>query len=154
MGRCHPKQGKHMTDKQLLELALEALESCDFVYTLGNGGYQQFDRPSVDKAITAIKEALAQPTPVQEPVAWMRKWAFDGEVPATMKNNAGRWHWPTKFKLMPITENQCLMDDVPVYTTPPAQPEERNFCPRCGKRTRDLTVIHTCTPPQSKDKNS
>jgi len=31
-----------------------------------------------------------------------------------------------------------------------AQPEERNFCPRCGKRTRDLTHIHTCTPPQEK----
>lgn len=28
----------------------------------------------------------------------------------------------------------------------PAQ--ERNFCPRCGKRTPDLTTIHTCTPPQ------
>ena len=26
-----------------------------------------------------------------------------------------------------------------------AQQEERNFCPRCGKRTKD---IHTCTPPQ------
>jgi hypothetical protein len=30
-----------------------------------------------------------------------------------------------------------------------AQPQEpRNFCPRCGKRTADLTVIHTCTPPE------
>jgi len=29
-----------------------------------------------------------------------------------------------------------------------AQPEERNFCPRCGKRTADLTTIHTCTPPK------
>jgi hypothetical protein len=28
---------------------------------------------------------------------------------------------------------------------------ERNFCPRCGKRTADLTVIHTCTPPQEKN---
>jgi len=29
-----------------------------------------------------------------------------------------------------------------------AQPvQERNFCPRCGKRTADLTTIHTCTPP-------
>lgn len=27
-------------------------------------------------------------------------------------------------------------------------PELRNFCPRCGKRTADLTVIHTCTPPR------
>ena len=24
---------------------------------------------------------------------------------------------------------------------------ERNFCPRCGKRTADPTTIHTCTPP-------
>ena len=31
-----------------------------------------------------------------------------------------------------------------------AQPEERNFCPRCGKRTADPTTIHTCTPPQEK----
>jgi hypothetical protein len=30
-----------------------------------------------------------------------------------------------------------------------AQPEqEQNFCPRCGKRTADLTTIHTCTPPR------
>jgi hypothetical protein len=28
---------------------------------------------------------------------------------------------------------------------------EWNFCPRCGKRTADLTVIHTCTPPQEKN---
>ena len=24
---------------------------------------------------------------------------------------------------------------------------EWNFCERCGKRTADLTTIHTCTPP-------
>lgn len=29
-----------------------------------------------------------------------------------------------------------------------AKPEERNFCQRCGKRTADLTTVHTCTPPQ------
>jgi hypothetical protein len=28
------------------------------------------------------------------------------------------------------------------------QSQERNFCSRCGKRTADLTTIHTCTPPQ------
>jgi hypothetical protein len=27
---------------------------------------------------------------------------------------------------------------------------EWNFCERCGKRTADLTVIHTCTPPREK----
>jgi hypothetical protein len=30
------------------------------------------------------------------------------------------------------------------------QPEERNFCQQCGKRTffSDVFSIHTCTPPQ------
>jgi hypothetical protein len=32
-----------------------------------------------------------------------------------------------------------------------AQPaQERNFCSRCGTRTKDMTTIHTCTPPQEK----
>jgi len=26
--------------------------------------------------------------------------------------------------------------------------QEQNFCSRCGKRTKDSTHIHTCTPPQ------
>jgi hypothetical protein len=43
--------------------------------------------------------------------------------------------------------------DVNLYYAPapaaPVQPaQERNFCAGCGKRTADLTVIHTCTPPQ------
>jgi len=25
---------------------------------------------------------------------------------------------------------------------------EWNYCERCGKRTKDMTTIHTCTPPQ------
>ena len=51
----------------------------------------------------------------------------------------------------PAQEPVATMKMLHTYgdTTPPAQPEqERNFCPRCGKRTKDLTVIHTCTPPQ------
>jgi hypothetical protein len=50
-----------MTKDKALDLALEALESCDVVYTFGNGGYQQFDHLSVDIAITAIKQALVEP---------------------------------------------------------------------------------------------
>jgi DNA-directed RNA polymerase subunit RPC12/RpoP len=70
------------------------------------------------KAIAAIKEALAQP--VQEPTCPECKAAVLYECVACSSNN-----YP-----------------------PAAQPEERNFCPRCGKRTPDLTTIHTCTPPQ------
>ena len=33
-----------------------------------------------------------------------------------------------------------------------AQPEERNFCPRCGKRLIGMAFaageVHTCTPPE------
>ena len=64
-----------------------------------------------------IKEALAQPE--QEPTCPECKAAVLYECVACSRNN-----YP-----------------------PAAQPEERNFCPRCGKRTADLTTIHTCTPP-------
>ena len=44
--------------------------------------------------------------------------------------------------LDPIDPLRLLVDDVIAAL---AQQEERNFCPRCGKRTND---IHTCTPPR------
>jgi hypothetical protein len=43
---------------------------------------------------------------------------------------------------------QRLQDENDELKAALAQPEERNFCPRCGKRTADLTTVHTCTPPQ------
>ena len=92
-----------MTKDEALKLALEALESVldDSPKVLDasiSGGL--YEVVQCREAITAIKEALAQP--VQEPVAWEQ------------------FH-------------EHLV--------------ERNFCPRCGKRTTDLTTIHTCTPP-------
>ena len=85
--------------KEAMKLALEALESCGAGH-ITDGGNQWYDEKLIDKAITALKEALAQPeqtevqqlialvraqqitidkleaalaqpTPVQEPVAWM-----------------------------------------------------------------------------------
>ena len=99
-----------MTKDEALKQALEALEANQPVnYCMNSNGERfpmmhedpfRFDRNT--KAITAIKEALAQPE--QQPVAWEQ------------------FH-------------EHLV--------------ERNFCPRCGKRTADLTTIHTCTPPQT-----
>ena len=40
-----------------------------------------------------------------------------------------------------------MLDAQPVPVQEPVA-RECNFCERCGKRTKDLTVIHTCTPPQ------
>ena len=89
------------------------------------------------KAIADMELALAQP--VQEPLEYWN--AVEGWV----KIDEVRKHFDsvgcgTIYK----TAGE---DRVPVYTAPP-QPEERNFCPRCGKRTKD---IHTCTPPQEKN---
>jgi hypothetical protein len=95
---------------------------------------------------------------LQEPVAWMHTMidVVIGHRPADLNRHPERWK--------------------PLYTTPPlpAQDEsdlltiayqsgyhdgkkaalagrEWNFCERCGKRTRDMTTIHTCTPPQEKN---
>jgi hypothetical protein len=57
-----------MTKDEALKMALEALESCDQVYG-SEGSYQYFSQAKVDKAITAIKQALA--APVQKMVANM-----------------------------------------------------------------------------------
>ena len=45
--------------------------------------------------------ANIKPAQQKEPVAWMRRWAFDGEVPATSKNDTGRWHWRSGQKQKP-----------------------------------------------------
>ena len=88
-------------------------------------------------AADALNEALAQPA--QEPVAqWQKRhhlWT-EGAWENSEEHDAKQWRDKAQG-----WEIRAL------YTTP--QPTEpRNFCPRCGKRTADLTVIHTCTPPE------
>lgn len=43
----------------------------------------------------------------------------------------------TRYGYVPKVHPSEYMDEQPAL--------ERNFCERCGKRTKD---IHTCTPPQ------
>ena len=83
-----------MTKDEALKLGLEALEG--FIPYLPLKDEAQCNR--YDKAITAIKEALAQPE--QEPVAWI------STGPARMI------HW--------TADKPAYGDDwVPLYTTPP-----------------------------------
>ena len=46
------------------------------------------------------------------------------------------------------SDSELMLNAITAIRVALAQPEERNFCPRCGKRTADPTTIHTCTPPQ------
>lgn len=61
----------------------------------------------------------------QEPVAWMRRWAFDKETPKKVKNNGGRLVWQLKHKLLPVTEHKCMEDDVPLVARPASDEVER-----------------------------
>ena len=51
----------------------------------------------------------------RKPDAWARKWHIDGEKPAKVKKENGRWAWPGKFKFLPVTAGQCMADDVALY---------------------------------------
>ena len=93
-----------MTKDEVLKLALEALEADPLEMVADVDGHMVFLK---DKAITAIKEALAQPK--QEPLAWI------STGPARMI------HW--------TADKPAYGDDwVPLYTTPP-----QRTCEGCGK---------------------
>ena len=82
-----------MTKDEALKLALETLECLKRDFDA-----DQFEWGIADEAITAIKEALAQPK--QEPLAWI------STGPARM------FHW--------TADKPAYGDDwVPLYTTPP-----------------------------------
>ena len=94
----------------------------------------------LEDKLSAIKQAIAE-LESQEPFAWAE---FDGEG---------------GYRLMLYENNETYAEDwnktnpnhigwvEPIYKHPP-QRTEQNFCSRCGKRTADLTTIHTCTPPK------
>lgn len=91
------------------------------------------------RTATLLRSLLSAPAPSaiapQKPVAWMRKWAFDGETPKKEKNENGRWAWPAKFRMRELTRQQVFPDDVPLFSP---VPEEGDTQPCCFQ-------WHTCT---------
>jgi hypothetical protein len=98
--------------KEALKLAIEAmiLNNAEWkrLADSGDGGYwsaeDQDHYKQTEQAITAIKEALAQPE--QEPVAW-RAW-----VSKFPQGTGSDWVYVTKPIMKDIVHNQ------PLYTTP------------------------------------
>jgi hypothetical protein len=160
-----------MTKDEALKLALEALENISTA--LREDDVLGSDSELMLNAITAIKEALAQPDhirnatkmmaqPVQEPVDCYG-------YAARLATSIWKQHyqktapqWQVLDDLIGVLTQIDNMAAGLISTPLPVQPEqepvaweqfhehlvERNFCPRCGKRTADLTTIHTCTPPR------
>jgi hypothetical protein len=137
-----------MTKDEALKQALERFESMNHEDSMFAGEF--------DEEIAAIKEALAQPE--QEPVAHtvIAGALFDFMGYLTSRKDrivlsAADDAAPAADAIKDFATKRGLsLDDAQVreWIDALAQPEERNFCPRCGKRTADLTTIHTCTPPQ------
>jgi hypothetical protein len=133
--------------QEALKLALEALNDLS-AWNDGEVG-SHMDEPYAAevarRTITAIKEALAQ---TQEPVekfcdancVWTDHHP-DCKLAQTQEPVA--YYNQDKVLCFSAEPKEGYK---PVYTTP-LQRTEQNFCSRCGKRTADLTTIHTCTPP-------
>ena len=132
MGRCHPSKGEHMKQEELIHTAMKAgaisyspppmraVAGVSFTYAQ----LQRFADIVAEGAAFAEREACAK---VCEKVA------------VDYYTRIGREHEP----YMRATAEDCAR-----HIRARGQTEERNFCSRCGKRTADLTTIHTCTPPQ------
>jgi len=97
-----------MTDKDAMKLALE------FIERVNKDGWILADfEPQMYQAITAIKDALAQPE--QEPVAWQ-----------FMNGSSFRKRRPDDFSDL---ASDGLPYWRPLYTTPPQRTEP--ICPEC-----------------------
>ena len=95
---------KILIDEAVVRQALEALESGDWyinqlemiVYSPDDDGTHE-ERERVQKATTALRQALEQPAPAQEPVAWMQD----------------------SIELY-VQDRPSATYTIPLYTTPPA----------------------------------
>ena len=70
---------------------------------------------------------------------------YDGKHAAQPAQEPPPW-WPAVENI--LTEYGLQAIDFVADFNAALAGRERNFCERCGKRTADLTTIHTCTPPQ------
>ena len=97
-----------MTKDEVLKLALEALES---LYNDSELMVTHRQHKGMKNAITAIREALAQPE--QEPVAWSY-WQ-------SCLNDDGTQTAPWVHRLSKFKPNESIInkDIFPLYTTPP-----------------------------------
>lgn len=145
-------------EREALKLALEALERAS--HSLGSfvsdHGWGQEDMDTFDSVIAAehrIKEALAQPEQKLKQVAHV--YLLDAKGWPKVGWDDGRGI-KVGDKLYTLNSAEKLLAELisePENTSIPWPDEERNFCPRCGKRLASGSVeisIHTCTPPHDK----
>jgi Zn finger protein HypA/HybF involved in hydrogenase expression len=107
--------------QEALKLALEALKEAQ----TNDDGMEKWDRNK--KAIAALEKALSEH-------AMSEVQRLGQEIEQE----------PVQYKCTVIDDAHPNGIPLEQWAKPP-QRTEQNFCPRCGKRTKD---IHTCTPPK------
>jgi hypothetical protein len=141
-----------MTKEDALKLALEALENISTA--LREDDVLGSDIELMLNAITAIKEASAQP--VQEPTREEVNAEAARDVNDTNAKLASHY-----FDLLKVVERYeahgVTCQTFRHFVTEPCAEcncvallpvQERWLCRTCNKSFTDLTIIHTCTPPQ------
>jgi len=105
------------------------------------------------QAMTFAKEALAQPAPPPpecKTEAEQTAYAFGWWK--ALESMRAEPDWKDLYEKQKRRAEMWIAkyekDIGSLEKAAPVAQEPRNFCPRCGKRTADLTVIHTCTPPE------
>jgi len=139
-----------VSDKQVLQDVQEALskpaQEPDMLVIAYQSGYYD-----------GKKAALAQP--VQKPINLLeaRKIAAEYGTPDSQIDSGNLYF--ALSKCLEHIDAQPAQDESELLTIAyqsgyhdgkqaALAGREWNFCERCGKRTADLTIIHTCTPPQ------
>jgi hypothetical protein len=109
-------------------------------------------QPEQDEDVAAFEAALQK--------EFQRNYAIaNAAQPTLLTFNGGNAEWVMRItadRRIEVNENvevkeaaQKVLDALQHLLKPPQPKQEQNFCSRCGKRTRDLTTIHTCTPPHA-----
>ena len=135
-----------MTEREALKLALDAITQ----YLAECPDPSEEAVEGLCDAASVAREALAQP---EQEYDW--KDLYEKEKRSSAM-------WIAKYeevagpapKAYPVAQpeqdgNVCARCGGIVFDPVLAQPEERNFCPRCGKRLgQNDWDVHTCTPSQ------
>jgi hypothetical protein len=155
-----------MTDKEALKLARDALEALENISTaLREDDVLGSDIELMLDAITTIRETLAQPDEDAIIIRYheMTIKRLEKRIEELTAQTITEEHIAKVTSDIDLAGNKALAQPEQVTSgwslryvyfdengipLMHREPEERNFCPRCGKRTADLTTIHTCTPPQ------
>ena len=101
-----------MTDRELMQMALDALEGVPFEYDF-HGIPMDEDAKKVEPAIKALRERLSQPEP--EPVAIGEEWKPCVKLPIVVhvrEQRKGETHISTREGITPVKEDDLIMRGV------------------------------------------